>query len=145
MRRKSISADPAVRVATLGIAVDNVVEVGTLIKAGFRYEALARFHSVSRLPLDVIIHAVRIPPRTLARRKAAGRLSRDESERLLRLAGVFESAVRLFEGDVDAARTWLQAPARAFGGKTPLAVAETEIGAREVEDLVGRLEHGVFS
>jgi putative toxin-antitoxin system antitoxin component (TIGR02293 family) len=145
MRRRTSLFEPAVRGATLGIAIDNIVQAGKLIKSGFPYAALARFHTVSHLPLDVIIHAVQIPRRTLARRKAAGRLSRDESERLLRLAGVFESAVKLFEGDVDAARTWLQSPARAFGGDTPLAVAETEIGAREVEDLVGRLEHGVFS
>jgi putative toxin-antitoxin system antitoxin component (TIGR02293 family) len=64
---------------------------------------------------------------------------------LLRLSLVFEKAVNLFEGDTDAARAWLGRPNKALGGETPLSAVETEIGAREVEDLIGRLEHGVFA
>jgi putative toxin-antitoxin system antitoxin component (TIGR02293 family) len=56
----------------------------------------------------------------------------------------FDKAVGLFEGDVAAARAWLETPSKALGSETPLAAVETEIGAREVEDLIGRLEHGVF-
>ena len=51
----------------------------------------------------------------------------------------------LFEGDNAAALRWLTAPRKALEGKTPLAYARTELGAREVEDLIGRLEHGVIS
>jgi putative toxin-antitoxin system antitoxin component (TIGR02293 family) len=40
---------------------------------------------------------------------------------------------------------WLKSPQKALGGKTPLEYSDTEPGAREVEDLLGRLEHGVFS
>jgi len=32
-----------------------------------------------------------------------------------------------------------------LGGETPLEYAETEVGAREVEDLLGRIEYGVYS
>lgn len=88
---------------------------------------------------------IEIPERTLARRRIAGRLGRDESERLLRLARVVASSIRLFEGDVDAAITWLKTPQKALSYNTPLSYARFEIGAREVEDLIGRLEHGVFS
>src|SRR5258706_218900 len=69
----------------------------------------------------------------------------DESERLLRIATVFEKAVDLFEGDLVSARRWLSTPKKALGGETPLSFARTEIGGREVEALIGRLEHGVFS
>ncbi len=81
----------------------------------------------------------------MARRKAAGRLAPDESERLLRISTVFEKTVDLFEGDVAGAVAWLTSPKRALGRETPLAYSRTELGAREVEDLIGRLEHGVFS
>ena len=53
-------------------------------------------------------------------------------------------ATEVFE-DEAAAREWLKSPAVAFGGESPLSFADTEIGAREVEILLGRLEHGVFS
>jgi putative toxin-antitoxin system antitoxin component (TIGR02293 family) len=81
----------------------------------------------------------------LARRKKAGRFEQLESERLLRLGLVFEKSLDLFEGDRAAAGRWLNAPIKGLGGQTPLALTQTELGAREVEDLIGRLEHGVFS
>jgi putative toxin-antitoxin system antitoxin component (TIGR02293 family) len=81
----------------------------------------------------------------MARRRREGRLLPAESDRLLRAARVWGLALELFEGDADAARRWLAAPSRALGGKPPLEVARTEIGAREVEQLVGRLEHGAIT
>lgn len=40
---------------------------------------------------------------------------------------------------------WLQTPQPGLADQQPLAFARTEIGARAVEDLIGRLEHGVFT
>lgn len=88
--------------------------------------------------------ALSIAARTLARRKQAGRLRKDESERLYRLRQLFERAVEVFEND-EAARRWFRSPQAALGGSTPLAFADVEPGAREVERLLGRIEQGVFS
>jgi putative toxin-antitoxin system antitoxin component (TIGR02293 family) len=100
---------------------------------------------MSGLPAALIASVLGIPERTMARRKATGRFSPVESERLLRVATVFEKAVELFEGDVPGAATWLTGPKAALGRQTPLAYSRTELGAREVESLIGRLEYGVFS
>ncbi len=81
---------------------------------------------------------------TLHRRKKTGFLDRSESDRLVRYARVFAKATELFENPGAAAR-WLNAPAIAFNQESPLDYADTEIGAREVEALICRLEHGVFS
>jgi putative toxin-antitoxin system antitoxin component (TIGR02293 family) len=86
-----------------------------------------------------------IPARTLARRKTAGRLSPDESERLVRVARLLEKTMALFDWDGSEARQWLRQPKQALAGRSPLDYAKTEIGAREVENLLGRIEHGVFS
>ncbi len=43
------------------------------------------------------------------------------------------------------ARQWLASPQVGLGGAVPLEYAETELGAREVEDLLGRIEYGVYS
>ena len=53
-------------------------------------------------------------------------------------------AVDVMEG-VEGARDWMTSPARALGGETPLAYASVEPGAREVDRLLTRIEHGVFS
>ena len=51
-------------------------------------------------------------------------------------------AVDLFEGETEAAGRWLNAPQRGLGGEVPLELAKTDIGARMVENLIGRLEEG---
>lgn len=81
---------------------------------------------------------------TLHRRKKTGQLDRAESDRLVRYARLFSRATAAL-GGIEGARSWLLAPARAFHGECPLDFADTEIGAREVEALLGRIEHGVFS
>lgn len=88
---------------------------------------------------------IRIPARTLARRRASGRLTPDESERLMRIVNIFEKAVQLFEGQIGQAVAWLKGPKKALSNHSPLEYTSFEIGAREVENLIGRLEHGVFS
>lgn len=81
---------------------------------------------------------------TWARRKQSGRLSVDESDRLVRYARLFGRAEQVV-GASDAARDWLRTANRAFGFIAPLDYASTEAGAREIENLLGRIEHGVFS
>lgn len=92
-----------------------------------------------------IAHLVQIAPRTLARRKAEGVLKPDESERVDRIERIYQLAVMLFEGDKIEAVKWLKEPNRGLANRPPLEFARTDIGAREVENLIGRLEHGVFS
>ncbi|MCW1922602.1 DUF2384 domain-containing protein [Luteolibacter arcticus] len=81
---------------------------------------------------------------TLHRRKTGGTLDRAASDRLVRYARLLNRAEAVFDS-ADSARRWLSAPAIAFHGESPLDFADTEVGAREVEALLGRIEHGVFS
>lgn len=115
------------------------------VETGFSYRTFERFQRNVDLQLEELAHLVQIPRRTLARRREAGRLTTEESDRLLRASRVFGKALALFEGDVEAARTWFSTPALGLGHRTPRDLATTEAGAREVENLIGRLEHGVFS
>lgn len=115
------------------------------IEKGLPFRAFERLARNMVLTNDRLMQQVDIARRTFLRRRSEGRFSSDESDRLLRAARVFGAALSLFEGDRDAALTWLEEPQLAFGGAIPLDVARTEIGAREVEDLAYRLEQGVFS
>jgi putative toxin-antitoxin system antitoxin component (TIGR02293 family) len=133
------------RGASLGLSASNSAELIQQVERGFSFKTLHTLESRSGLPGAALAGLVGIPERTLARRKSKGKFTPEESERLLRLGTVFEQAVELFEGDRAAALRWLSAPRKALEGKTPLAYARTELGAREVEDLIGRLEHGVVS
>ena len=136
---------PAILGASLGLSANNSAELIQQVERGFSYKTLHTLESRSGLPENALADLVGIPGRTLARRKAKGKFTPEESERLLRLGTVFELAVELFEGDNAAALRWLTAPRKALAGKTPLAYARTELGAREVENLIGQMQHGVFA
>lgn len=127
-----------VQASTLGKLIEKIEE-------GFPYktfERLAKLMDVSASELGRVLH---ISPRTLIRRKKSGILSEEESERILRLSRIAYAALGLFEGNREAAVLWLRRKNRALGGETPLEMSSTEIGGEEVLNLVGRLEHGVFS
>ncbi|HND61434.1 MAG TPA: DUF2384 domain-containing protein [Opitutaceae bacterium] len=112
-----------------GLPITDVVEFGR--DAGFTTDELAR-----------LIH---IPPRTYARRVAsAARLKVPEGERAVRLMRLYDHAKRLFRTHENT-RGWLHSPLLVLGGRTPLEFARTEPGAREVENVLGRIEHGVYS
>ena len=136
---------PHFYVALLGLKALETRELLGRVEAGFKYSTFERFQRNLDLSIEELANLVQIKRRTLARRREAGRLTTEESDRLLRTSRVFGKALALFEGDIDAARTWLSTPALALASRTPQDIATTEVGAREVEDLIGRLEHGVFS
>jgi putative toxin-antitoxin system antitoxin component (TIGR02293 family) len=115
------------------------------MKAGFPFSKLARFQKATGFTADQIGEWVGISRRTMARRREEGRLNSEESDRLLRAERLYEKVLALFDGEISAARQWMSMSQRTFSGRTPLEFATTDIGTREVERLVGRLEHGVFS
>jgi putative toxin-antitoxin system antitoxin component (TIGR02293 family) len=130
-------------VALFGLRRYDPVHLVDQIQRGFTYSAFERFQRNTELPYRVLAQIVEIPERTLARRKETGRFEPDESDRLVRTSRVFARAIELFEGNSESARHWLTSPVRALGGRTPLAFASTGVGAIEVENLIGRLEHGI--
>lgn len=85
-----------------------------------------------------------IPARTLARRRTEHRLSPEESDRVLRVARILARAQEVFGSD-DRARRWLAAPCRALGGKVPVELLDTDLGAKTVDDEITRIAHGVFA
>lgn len=86
-----------------------------------------------------------IPDRTLDRRIAAGEnLKIEEADGLARLLRVVKAARDLFENDRNA-DTFLRSPNPALGDRIPIHMAQTDIGAREVEKIIMRLAYGVYS
>ncbi len=124
--------------------------VGTLkmhqkVARGFPFSALEQLRKHLGLSMLEVAELVSIKPRTLSRRREAKRLTPEESDRVLRLSRLFGKAISLFDGDMPATRKWFTSPVTALAGAAPREFATTDVGAREVESLIGRLEHGIFS
>jgi len=143
------AASPPLRHArgdSLGLKLKGRTDAVAVVKRGMPVAAVARLGRNLGVTLEALGRITNIAERTLQRRKQdnAGRLKADESERVLRVGLLLDRAVAVL-GSLETARAWLRAPCPALGGKAPLAYADTEPGAREVEDVLGRIEHGVFS
>lgn len=86
-----------------------------------------------------------VPKRTLARRKAAkDLLTIEETDKALRLERIAVQAEHVF-GDPEKAHRWLRKAKRELNGETPLAYLASEGGARVVEEMLFRIEHGIFA
>jgi putative toxin-antitoxin system antitoxin component (TIGR02293 family) len=129
---------------TLDRKVSSQQDLITAVRRGLRVSAIDAVIEELDAPRTEVLPALRIARRTMERRKHTGRLLPEESERVYRLAkmlAVAESAL----GDKQKARRWLSTPNRALGNVTPLSMLETEAGADEVANLLGRIEYGVYS
>jgi putative toxin-antitoxin system antitoxin component (TIGR02293 family) len=128
---------------SIGIQARETDDLIEQLRAGLQMEAFHGLQSALHLSAGELAGVIGLPPRTLARRKKQGRLSPEESERLVRVARLLEVAAEVL-GNIDDASRWMKERRPALGGRTPLERAETEVGAREVEDLLGRVAHGVI-
>lgn len=143
---RQVMADPGrthAYVSLLGLRTYDTAELHSRVREGLSYETFERLRRALDLPASRAADLLRIPTRTLARRREAGKLEAEESDRIIRLSRLLGLALQLFEGDLGEVRSWLTTPHAALDGHAPLDYATTEIGAREVEDLIGRLEHGI--
>jgi putative toxin-antitoxin system antitoxin component (TIGR02293 family) len=114
------------------------------IQKGLRFSELETLQNSIDLPFEQLAVKLAISRSTLQRRKVAGRLSPDESDKVMRLSRLLEHATNVF-GNIERARAWLKFPQRGLGGAIPLDYAETEVGAREVDNLLGRIEYSVYT
>lgn len=129
--------------ATMTMADFHPAKVIPRIKAGLPTRAFYELSDKIGVRPDRLAQVVGIAPRTLHRRKQAGRFDPFESERVVRIQRLYRRALEVFE-DEGAVKIWFISPALALDGATPLDYADTEAGAREVENVLYRIEDGVF-
>ncbi len=112
------------------------------IREGLPAEALDWLKERLGLTAEELASVIHVSRRTMSRRKKEGRLRPDESERALRLIRLYRRAAEVLGGPEEAA-VWLREENFSLGRETPLEFADTEPGARQVERLLGQIEHGI--
>lgn len=100
------------------------------LKSGLDYESLARGLSVTKA--------------TLFSKKGTEKFGADLSERIISLADLYSFGYAVF-GDTGAFNQWMHHPNMALGGEAPYALVDNQFGREEVRNLIGRIEHGVYS
>jgi len=129
---------------TLGRTLATEYDMREAIRQGFPPAVVEELMRAAGLSLKELASALDLSPRSLQRRRRTGRLARYESDRLYRLARIVALANE-FLGDHELAIRWLKRPNRALGGIAPIAALDTELGARQVENILGRIAYGGLS
>ena len=119
-------------------------DLQTAIREGLPQDVLEELMHAANLTLKELAASLDLSPRSLQRRRRAGRLAPYESDRVYRLARILALAKRYLGSDKAAPR-WLKRPNRALGGRMPLELLDTELGARAVENVLGRIAYGGVS
>lgn len=132
---------PSGKVAVKKFAPAEVIE---RLKAGLPVQELDDLRTYLDLPMEKLFPLLGISKATFHRRKETGKLDVVESDRVVRFARLLGKAAFVMES-IEAGRRWIRSPQVGLGGAIPLEYAETEVGAREVENLLGRIEYGVYS
>jgi putative toxin-antitoxin system antitoxin component (TIGR02293 family) len=119
-------------------------ELSEAIREGFPPAVVEELMQASGLTLKELAEALDLSPRSLQRRRRSGRLQGFESDRLYRLARIVALAQQSL-GDRQSVVRWLKRSNRALGGAAPINTVDTELGARQVENVLGRIAYGGIS
>jgi len=128
----------------LGHPLRTEIDLQSAIRKGFPQTVVKEVMHAAGITLKELAASLDLSARSLQRRRREGRLARYESDRLYRLARIV-ALTKYYLGNEEAAPRWLKRPNRALGGRTPLELIDTELGARAVENVLGRIAFGGVS
>lgn len=129
----------------LGRKIRKSDDLAQLVRKGLPAGSVTALAEKLHLGNGVLSRKLGIPQRTLTRRLSQNSpLTPAESDRTVRMARMYANAVEMI-GDEKKAIEWLRTPNRALGGERPLDQLDTDMGARTVEDVLGRIAYGVYS
>ena len=126
----------------VGKRVRSQEDLAQRVRKGLPFAALVAVMEKYGISRDVLCSILHLSARNFLRRKEQKRLSSDESDRLYRLARVIAHANRVFE-DPDESADWIHAPNTSLGKQQPLTLLDTDIGVQQVDQVLGRIEHGI--
>lgn len=115
-----------------------------LIRSGLSRASFYRIAEYLGITVETMCGLVHISPRTLQRKAGDESLSSLVSERAIDLARLIVHGAGVF-GSVSAFQSWIREPRPALGGLSPLSLMDTAAGCSMVRDVLGRIEHGVYS
>ena len=127
-------------------AASIIPEIGTdpvvAVRASLPYPALEHVRDHLHASDDLLARALGVSTRTLKRRREAGTLTTDESDRLVLLAEIVALARQAFDGP-GPAREWLRTPHSMLGDESPLNHMDTVAGMEEVKRMLYHIEYGL--
>ncbi|HYK54199.1 MAG TPA: antitoxin Xre/MbcA/ParS toxin-binding domain-containing protein [Candidatus Eremiobacteraceae bacterium] len=124
--------------------INGDADLEAAVTTGFPTAAVRALAERTRSSLSFLQDVTGLDKNTFRRReRSKSRLRAEESDRLARVARIAALATEAMGADDGVA--WLHEPNRSLGDRIPMEMLHTEIGARQVEDVLMRIQHGVYS
>ena len=136
-----LSADTTVRVLP---EQTSPFELITRSRLGMGYAQVRQVATLLELTIRELSVLLSMNERTMARRLVSGSLNKVESERLLLLEALAAHGLRVFE-DQGKFNRWLRRSLEILDGQSPLQLLDTATGFQVVDQVLGRIEYGVYS
>jgi len=136
------SRAPTTAEALLGVPTHGR-ELAERVRAGFPIDVIQRLAGLSAFSPAELAGIIKIPHRTLQRRREAGVFSATESDRLYRLSTIVAAALDLFQGNAEHAKAWLCKPLRYLHDRRPIDMVDTGVEAEHMLTYILQLEHGI--
>jgi putative toxin-antitoxin system antitoxin component (TIGR02293 family) len=128
----------------LNIKLRTSMDLIDLTHKGVTKSALNYFIKYMDISQKQIARLLNITPRTIQKLKPKDLFKPGVSEQILKLAEVFAKGIDVF-GDKSTFKSWLEQPNVALGRKVPIDLLDTRYGSDMVLDILGRIEHGIYS
>ncbi|NDU98824.1 type II RES/Xre toxin-antitoxin system antitoxin [Spirosoma terrae] len=113
-------------------------------RSGVTHAEVRKQASLLELTIRELAILLSMNERTMARRLVSGSLNKVESERLLLLKALAAHGLRVFE-DQGKFNRWLRRPLEILEGQSPLQMLDMATGSQIVDQILGRIEYGVYS
>jgi putative toxin-antitoxin system antitoxin component (TIGR02293 family) len=128
-----------------GVEIRAEGDMEELLRKGLPVSVLGSFRENWGFTIMELAGSLSIPKSTLMRMlERRNRMALVDSDRVYRLASILTLAEEAI-GNREKAQRWLRQPNQVLGNETPLRALETEIGARRVEQVLGRIAYGSLS
>jgi putative toxin-antitoxin system antitoxin component (TIGR02293 family) len=114
------------------------------VRAGITKENLLLFKKFINIDFDHLSHVLGTTKTTLHKKHAQETFSSSISEKFIALTDVYKFGYEVFE-DEENFNKWMLTSNKALGDRVPLDLMDTIFGIDEVKNVIGRIEHGVYS
>lgn len=123
-----------------------VSDIDTLkiIKKGIPKKAFDKTMQMMDFSLNEMSDVLHVSERTLRRFNDESVLNVEQSERIVELNNLYRYGAEVL-GSLSNFKLWIDSPILALGNKKPKFFLDTSLGISMLKNILGRIEHGVYS
>jgi len=124
--------------------VNSDIDLIEITRKGLPKSVVSTLSTVLGVSMEKMSSLLHISHRTIQRKGSNELLNVYSSEQILEIADVISRGIEVL-GTLDSFTSWLHSEIRALNYAKPLDFLDTSFGTKLVKDILGRIEHGVYS